>query len=366
MRLFASFLPHFFISAMVLLCRTSAFQISRAIRAMKGPQGGRPSPWKMQSSTTDKYRQDPPKPRKFAIRPDKALDIATASAGLVFRLGSGALVNGYRVSFEKADTDTPKDAPQTRAPSGLDEDEYTFVTVAGRKTVETNRLGKRPAVPLELYEFEGCPFCRKVREAVSILDLDVLFYPCPKDGKVYRPRLVARAGKSQFPYLVDPNEKLEMYESDDIIQYLFDTYSDGKVPLFLRLGPFTTITCGLGLAPRLGKGSRYIPSKSPREPLILWGYEGSPFVKIVREVLSSRELPHLMKFCARGSPKRSALLKKTGTFQVPYLEDPNTGVKMFESAEIVNYLNDEYGVSSDEQQPVGTSSMTTTTSADDR
>ena len=26
----------------------------------------------------------------------------------------------------------------------------------------------------------GCPFCRKVREAVNILDLDVLFKPCPK------------------------------------------------------------------------------------------------------------------------------------------------------------------------------------------
>lgn len=26
----------------------------------------------------------------------------------------------------------------------------------------------------------GCPFCRKVREAVAILDLDVKFLPCPK------------------------------------------------------------------------------------------------------------------------------------------------------------------------------------------
>lgn len=26
----------------------------------------------------------------------------------------------------------------------------------------------------------GCPFCRKVREAVAILDLDVKFMPCPK------------------------------------------------------------------------------------------------------------------------------------------------------------------------------------------
>lgn len=29
--------------------------------------------------------------------------------------------------------------------------------------------------------------------------------------------------------------------------------------------------------------------------------------------------------------------------QVPYLIDPNTGVKMFESAQIVKYLNQQYG-----------------------
>jgi hypothetical protein len=26
---------------------------------------------------------------------------------------------------------------------------------------------------------QGCPFCRKVREAINILDLDVLMYPTP-------------------------------------------------------------------------------------------------------------------------------------------------------------------------------------------
>jgi glutathione S-transferase len=31
-----------------------------------------------------------------------------------------------------------------------------------------------------------------------------------------------------------------------------------------------------------------------------------------------------------------------GTFQVPYLEDPNTGVAMFESAEIIKYLRSRY------------------------
>lgn len=39
---------------------------------------------------------------------------------------------------------------------------------------------QQPLKNIEIYEFEGCPFCRKVREAVNILDLDVVFYPCPR------------------------------------------------------------------------------------------------------------------------------------------------------------------------------------------
>ena len=40
-------------------------------------------------------------------------------------------------------------------------------------------LGERPAQPLLVYDFESCPFCRKAREALSILDLPVEVRPCP-------------------------------------------------------------------------------------------------------------------------------------------------------------------------------------------
>jgi glutathione S-transferase len=46
--------------------------------------------------------------------------------------------------------------------------------------------------------------------------------------------------------------------------------------------------------------------------------------------------------CSRGSPKRQLLLEKRGHFQVPYLEDPNEGVYLFESAAIVDYLYKTY------------------------
>ena len=41
-----------------------------------------------------------------------------------------------------------------------------------------------------------------------------------------------------------------MYESDDIIAYLFAEYGDGQVPRMLQPGTLTTITCALGLAAR--------------------------------------------------------------------------------------------------------------------
>ncbi len=60
-------------------------------------------------------------------------------------------------------------------------------------------LGPRPEKPLELYEFEGCPYCRKVREALSILDLEAVIRPCPKGGPRFREAVKERGGKYQFP-----------------------------------------------------------------------------------------------------------------------------------------------------------------------
>ncbi len=80
------------------------------------------------------------------------------------------------------------------------------------------------------------------------------------------------------------------------------------------------------------------------KPVTLWGYEGSPFVRVVREMLSQLGLQHIMINCARGSANRDKLFEKTGRFQVPYLEDPNTGVNMFESADIAKYLLATYTV----------------------
>ncbi|KAJ1419553.1 Thioredoxin-like superfamily [Sesbania bispinosa] len=216
--------------------------------------------------------------------------------------------------------------------------------MAGSKVKETSKLGPRPEKPIEIYEFESCPFCRKVREIVAILDLDVLFYPCPRNGPNFRSKVLEMGGKQQFPYMVDPNTGVSMYESDDIIRYLVGKYGDGNVPLALSLGFLTSLTCGLAMLSRIGKGTTYTPAKLPPKPLIVWAYEGSPFCKLVREVLVELELPHLLRSCARGSPKRNILYQRTGHFQASFLEDPNTGVEMFESAEIIEYLKATYAL----------------------
>jgi glutathione S-transferase len=213
----------------------------------------------------------------------------------------------------------------------------------GAQGLRVRRFGKRPALPLVLYDFESCPFCRKVREALTVLDLDADVRPCPKGGRRFRPEVVARGGKAQFPYLVDPNTSKEMYESDAIVRYLFAEYGEGEPPAVL-LGGFAAVTGSLASAFRLGLGTNAEPSRAPAQPLALWSFEASPFSRIVREKLCTLELPYRLHNVGKGSPRRAAFVERSGKMQVPYLVDPNTGAALFESADIVAYLAREYSI----------------------
>lgn len=209
--------------------------------------------------------------------------------------------------------------------------------------IRVGSLGPRPPRPLRLYEFEGCPFCRKVREALTVLDLEVEIRPCPKGGQRFRPEVVRRGGKAQFPYLVDPNSGKEMYESDDIIAYLFAEYGVGGVPARLGPGFVNTATAALAGLWRAGKGIRAHPSRAPEQPLELYSFEGSPFCRIVREQLCSLELPYLLHNIGKGSKRRAGFVERSGRLMVPYLADPNANIEMFESRDIVAYLERVYG-----------------------
>jgi glutathione S-transferase len=205
-------------------------------------------------------------------------------------------------------------------------------------------LGPRPEKTLEIYEFEACPFCRKVREALSILDLEADVRPCPKNGPRYREVVRQRGGKTQFPYLVDPNAGVEMYESDDIVSYLFDRYGDGRVPLALSAPVLRDLSSTLAGLPRFGRGSRYRKARQPDRDLELYSFEASPFCRLVREELCALEIPYRLHNVAKGSPNRKAFVARSGRMMVPYLVDPNTDTAMFESADIVRYLDRTYAL----------------------
>lgn len=229
--------------------------------------------------------------------------------------------------------------------------------------IATRPALRQPEKLLELYEFEGCPHCRLVREVLTELDLDAQIYPCPKGGERFRPRVAERGGKLQFPYLVDPNTNTAMYESADIIHYLFQTYAEGAAPLHWKLVELQRFGSTLATLPRLGAGVRVRPSKAPALPLELYSFESSPFARPVRDVLCELELPYRLRSVGRnrsgdwlppalrdafsietepGTRNRQHLLARAGRISIPYLVDPNTGHELAESADIIDYLNETY------------------------
>lgn len=164
--------------------------------------------------------------------------------------------------------------------------------------------GRRPERPLELYEFEGCPFCRKVREAITLLDLPTRVWPCPKGGTRFRPRVLELAGKASFPTLVDPNQPAGaqvMQESDRIVEALFARYGAGPPPSLLRAGAVGDALSALASATRSSRGTR---ARGPRveRPLELHAPEGLSAARPVRELLCERELPYLLRPFGSDSP----------------------------------------------------------------
>ncbi len=202
---------------------------------------------------------------------------------------------------------------------------------------------RRPEKPFELYEFEACPFCRKVREALTELDLDAVVYPCPKGGK-FREIVREKTGKTMFPFLIDPNTGQEMLESSDIIRYLAKTYGSGGVSLPLSLGPLTNFWSTMASLPRIARGLKARPAKRPEKMLELWSFESSPYCRLVRERLCELEIPYLLHNVAKNGQMRRAFVERSGKMRVPYLHDPNTGKEMFESADILHYLEGTYAL----------------------
>ncbi|MFU8803295.1 MAG: glutathione S-transferase N-terminal domain-containing protein [Bradymonadaceae bacterium] len=219
----------------------------------------------------------------------------------------------------------------------------------GRGLIVTPYCQKNPPRPekmLELYEFESCPYCRKVREVLSELDLAYICRPCPKRGTRNRDIVKERADKLMFPYLVDPNTGTELYESEDIITYLVDTYGGGRKVAGKIAAPLNTTAAMVASFTRM-KGGQVAPGResapAPARLLELYNFEASPYCRKAREALGELNLDYITHNVAKKSARRREFKALAGRMMVPYLVDPNTGEAMYESDDIVSYLYGTYG-----------------------
>ena len=62
-----------------------------------------------------------------------------------------------------------------------------------------------------------------MRQFLSDNHIDWIAHSAPA-GSPAREKMVAMGGKEMVPFLYDPEKKVQMYESDDIIEYLKENY----------------------------------------------------------------------------------------------------------------------------------------------
>lgn len=80
----------------------------------------------------------------------------------------------------------------------------------------------QPEEMLEVYQFEGCPYCKKVRQKLTELQIDFIARQVEPKGD--RKRVEEVSGQTGVPVLKDPNTDTVMPESDDIVEYLEEHY----------------------------------------------------------------------------------------------------------------------------------------------
>lgn len=76
---------------------------------------------------------------------------------------------------------------------------------------------------LILYTKQTCAYCHKVRNFAVTTGITLEQKDIYADPSIMT-ELIERGGKRQVPYLVDERAGVEMYESDDIVNYLKMNY----------------------------------------------------------------------------------------------------------------------------------------------
>ncbi|PIE36424.1 MAG: hypothetical protein CSA54_04490 [Gammaproteobacteria bacterium] len=222
-----------------------------------------------------------------------------------------------------------------------------------------------PAQSLLLFDREGCAQCRFVREALSELDLDAVIYPRPEGGQRYAEKMQATVGTTVLPALFDPNSDTTLSGSAAIVDYLFTQYGQRQTPDALRPEGKNLQQSERVDALRKYAGTRACPAKAAKQLLILYGFESSPFSRLVRERLCELEIAYqlinlskqkasdmglaamhlsLGKYQPLPNTKRADFLAAHGRVQVPFLQDPNTDTALFDSKAILAYLDKTYAL----------------------
>ncbi len=236
-------------------------------------------------------------------------------------------------------------------------------TVRSWRGTSTKRKTPEPEKLLTLYDREGCPDCRFVREALTELNLDVNIIPCPEGNKEATAELKKASGAPLVPFLIDPNTSKQISGQDSIVSYLFKEYRGSSVPTKLSSGIRNAIASRIATTLRNGSGTQYHLAKPAAEPLTLYSFESSPYTRLVRERLCEYGIPYtlinlgkqqradmgpanfrmtLKEYKPLPNSKRDAFFKQHGNVQVPFLVDPNTELELFESKQILDYLDNTY------------------------
>ncbi|MFQ5621366.1 MAG: glutathione S-transferase N-terminal domain-containing protein [Candidatus Nanoarchaeia archaeon] len=74
--------------------------------------------------------------------------------------------------------------------------------------------------------------------------------------------------------------------------------------------------------------------------LTLYHFEECPYCQKVRAKLQELDVKYISVPCPRGSKNRAELLELGSKEQVPFIVDG--GVKMYESGDIIAYLEEKY------------------------
>lgn len=77
---------------------------------------------------------------------------------------------------------------------------------------------------IELYQFESCPYCRRVREKLDELEMDYISRNL-HSGSAKWAEFKKLNPKGQVPFIVDAEKGAAMDESQEIIKYLEKNYA---------------------------------------------------------------------------------------------------------------------------------------------